>query len=141
MLFLPSFPHFFYKIWLFSDPIPEEEGSTKSLPKRGHQFIIVKPSPSKSARKPHTSNLQTASLLSHNTSSDSENSDLEKGKLMKPKQQKKNFSLGDSDDDDEGGIQMKKTWELFIWKHVERRLTYFGSFLVRYYFYFMFKPF
>jgi hypothetical protein len=35
---------------------------------------------------------------------------LEKGKLMKPKQQqKKNFSLGDSDDDDEGGIQMKRS--------------------------------
>lgn len=110
-----------------SDPIPEEEGSTKSLPKRGHQFIIAKPSPSKSARKPHgSSNMQTASLLSHNTSSDSDNSDLEKGKLMKPKQQKKNFSLGDSDDDDdeEGGIQMKRTWELFIWKHVEGHLTY-----------------
>lgn len=40
------------------------------------------------------------SLLSHNTSSDSENSDVEKGKLMKSKPQKKNFSLGDSDDDD-----------------------------------------
>lgn len=53
--------------------------------------------------------MQTASLLSHNTSSDSENSDLEKGKLMKPKQQKKTFSLGDSDDDDDDGIQMKRT--------------------------------
>jgi hypothetical protein len=92
-----------------SDPIPEEESFTKSLPKRGHQFIIAKPSPSK-AKKPQSSNLQTASLLAHNTSSDSENSDLEKGKLMKPKQQqKKNFSLGDSDDDDEGGIRMKRS--------------------------------
>lgn len=73
--------------------------------------------------------MQTASLLAHNTSSDSENSDLEKGKLMKPKQQKKKFSLGDSDDDDdEGGIQMKRTWELFIWKHIDGHLTYLFAF-------------
>lgn len=125
LLFLPIF---LVLLDFKSDAIPEEEGSTKSLPKRGHQFIIAKPSPSKSARKPHSSNMQTASLLAHNTSSDSENSDVEKGKLMKPKQQKKKFSLGDSDDDDDGGIQMKRTWELFIWKHFEGHLTYLFAF-------------
>ena len=108
------FPIFFFLVIKFfkRDSIPEEgQGCTKSLPKqRGHQLLISKPSP-RPTRSHHSSSMQTASLLSHHTDSDSDNSDeVEKGKLMKPKQQKKTFSLGDSDDDEEqSGLQMKRT--------------------------------
>lgn len=87
------------------NPIPEESQSI-NLPKRGLQLLTSKQSP-KPARN-HHSNKPTTSLLTHNTSSDSENSDLERGKLMKPKQQKKTFSLGESDEDDDE-LQTKRT--------------------------------
>lgn len=58
--------------------------------------------------------MQKASLLQPNSSTDSDNSDVEKGKLMKPKKQKK-FALGDSDDDDDEDLGGKRPWELFIW--------------------------
>lgn len=45
--------------------------------------------------------MQMTSLLAHNSSSESEISDVEQGKLMKPKKQRNNtFTLGDSDNDD-----------------------------------------
>lgn len=77
------------------------------LLKQGHQMIAVKPSPP--TRDKHK-NKQSASLLSHNTSSESD-SDFEHGKLM-PKKTVNKFTLGDSDDDTE----KKKTWETFIWE-------------------------
>lgn len=48
--------------------------------------------------------MQKTSLLSHHTSSESEGSDVEQGKLMKNKKRKKSFTVGDSEgeDDDEG---------------------------------------
>jgi hypothetical protein len=52
--------------------------------------------------------MQKASLLVPNSSTDSDNSDVEKGKLMKPKKQKKTFALGDSDDDDDEGLGGKR---------------------------------
>lgn len=81
------------------DAIPEEtQGSTKSLPKRGHQLLVGRQSPVGSLDR--NRRMQKKSLLSHNSSSDSD-SDKEHGKLMKQKKPKKNFSLGDSDDDDD----------------------------------------
>lgn len=116
-----NFVIFFYfstfdlkKITCNRDSIPEEnQNSAKPLPMRGHQLLTVKQSPKHSRN--HHSSMQTASLLSHNTSSDSDNSDVEKGKLMKPKQHKKNFSLGEASDDDEDqeGLQMKRTWAIY----------------------------
>lgn len=92
---------------IIREPIPEEiQDSAKSATKRVHQLLVVKNSPRN--LRHHQGNMQTASLLSHNTSSDSENSDVERGKLMKAKKQKKNFSLGDSDEDDEPLGQQKK---------------------------------
>lgn len=48
--------------------------------------------------------MQKASLLSHLTSSESDGSDVEQGKLMKNSKKTKSFSVGDSEgeDDDEG---------------------------------------
>lgn len=58
-------------------------------------MIAMKPSPP--TRDKHK-NKQSASLLSHNTSSESD-SDFEHGKLMPPKKSVNKFTLGDSDDD------------------------------------------
>lgn len=66
-------------------------------------MIAVKPSPP--TRDKHK-NKQSASLLSHNTSSESD-SDFEHGKLMRPKKNLNKFTLGDSDDNDD--TEKKKT--------------------------------
>lgn len=89
------------------DPIPEENpDNAKSAPKRGHQLLVAKGSPKNSRQR--QGNMQTTSLLAHHTSSDSDNSDVERGKLMKMKKPKKNFSLGDSDDDEDEGLEIKR---------------------------------
>lgn len=81
------------------DAIPEEgPGCTKSLPKQRHQLLISKPSPKNT--RDRNRNMQMTSLLAHNSSSESETSDVEHGKLMKPNKQRNNFTLGDSDNDD-----------------------------------------
>lgn len=51
--------------------------------------------------------MQKKSLLKH-SSSESDGSEVEHGKLMKNKTRKKSFTVGsddDDDDDDEGGIR------------------------------------
>lgn len=50
---------------------------------------------------------------------------------MKPKQQKKTFSLGESDEDDDE-LQTKRTWELIIWVHetFETFLFYLAQFVL-----------
>lgn len=107
-------PCSFWHVNPHRDAIPEEsqESSMKFL-KQGHQMIAVKPSPP--TRDKHK-NKQSASLLSHNTSSESD-SDFEHGKLMRPKKNLSKFTLGESDDETED----KKTWETFIWKSFKLR--------------------
>lgn len=108
VIFLTFFDAFLNTCKHNRDPIPEEgQGSTKSLPKRGHRLLSEKQSPTNSVDR--LRNMQKASLLAHRSSSDSDNSDKEHGRLMKPKKQKKNFSLGDSDDDDDDAQGSQRT--------------------------------
>lgn len=88
--------HFLQLKKTLRDPIPEE-----SLPKRG---LLLNAKPSPTMPRDRQRSKPTTSLLPHRISSDSENSDEQASeKLMKSNKHKANFSLGESDDDDDRG--------------------------------------